>query len=190
MDSDRDVSPFVTDKAGKPLAKNPLKDPRVRKAISKAINRPAIVDKVMEGEAMPSGQLVPDFLFGATKNLKVEPFDPEGAKKLLAEAGYPDGFGLTIHAPNNRYVNDAKIAQAVAQMLSRVGIDTKVVAMPSATYLHAGDRPQVQLHAARLEHRHRRGVVVAEGAADDVQPRQGLRHGEPRPLLERARSTR
>jgi peptide/nickel transport system substrate-binding protein len=134
MDSDRDVSPFVTDKAGRPLAKNPLKDPRVRLAISKAVNRPAIVEKVMEGEAVPSGQLVADFLFGATKNLKVERYDPDGAKKLLAEAGYPDGFGLTIHAPNNRYVNDAKIAQAVAQMLTRVGIDTKVVAMPSATY--------------------------------------------------------
>src|SRR5436190_6599445 len=71
LDSDRDVSPFVTDKDGKPLAKNPLKDARVRKAISKAINRPAIVDKVMEGEAIPAGQLVPDFLFGATKNLRV-----------------------------------------------------------------------------------------------------------------------
>ena len=70
LDSDRDVSPFVTDKAGKPLTKNPLKDPRVRKAISKAINRPAIVERVMEGEAVPSGQLVPEFLFGATKNLQ------------------------------------------------------------------------------------------------------------------------
>ena len=134
VDSDREVSPFVTDKAGKPLAKNPLKDPRVRKALSKAINRPAIVDKVMEGEAIASGQLVADFLFGASKALKVEPYDPDGAKKLLAEAGYPDGFGITIHAPNNRYVNDAKIAQAVAQMLTRVGIDTKVVAMPSSTF--------------------------------------------------------
>jgi len=134
MDSDRDVSPFVTDKAGKPLAKNPLKDARVRRAISKAINRQAMVEKVMEGEAIPAGQLVPDFLFGATKSLRVEAYDPEGARKLLAEAGYPDGFGLTIHSPNNRYVNDAKVAQAVAQMLARVGIDTKVVAMPSATY--------------------------------------------------------
>ena len=134
MDSDRDLSPFVTDKAGNPLLKNPLKDPRVRKAMSKAINRPAIVEKVMEGEAVPSGQLVADFLFGATKNLKPEPYDPKGAKKLLAEAGYPNGFGLTIHTPNNRYVNDAKIAQAVAQMLTRVGIDTKVVAMPSSTF--------------------------------------------------------
>jgi peptide/nickel transport system substrate-binding protein len=134
VDSDREVSPFVTDKAGKPLAKNPLKDPRVRKAMSKAINRPAIVDKVMEGEAIAAGQLIPDFLFGSSKSLKVEAFDPEGAKNLLREAGYPDGFGITIHAPNNRYVNDAKIAQAVAQMLTRVGIDTKVVAMPSSTF--------------------------------------------------------
>ncbi len=134
MDSDRDVSPFVTDKAGRPLAKNPLKDPRVRRAISMAINRPAIVEKVMEGEAVAAGQLVPEFLFGATRNLEVEPYDPVGARKLLADAGYADGFGLTIHAPNNRYVNDARIAQTVAQMLSRIGIDTKVVAMPSSTF--------------------------------------------------------
>ena len=134
MDSDRDVSPYVTDKEGKPLPKNPLKDPRVRKAICKAINRNAIVDKVMEGEAVAAGQLLADGMFGTTRNLKVEPYDPAGAKKLLAEAGYPDGFGITIHAPNNRYVNDAKIAQAVAQMLTRIGIATKVEAMPSATY--------------------------------------------------------
>jgi len=134
MDSDREVSPYVTDKEGKPLATNPLRDARVRKAISKAINRAAIVDKVMEGEAVPAGQLLADDMFGTTKNLKVEPYDPEGAKKLLAEAGYPNGFGLTIHAPNNRYVNDAKVAQAVAQMLARVGIATRVEAMPSATF--------------------------------------------------------
>lgn len=134
LDSDRDASPFVTDKAGAALARNPLKDPRVRKALSKLINRPAIVERVMEGEALAAGQLVPDFLFGATKNLAVEKFDPEGAKKLLAEAGWPDGFGITIHGPNNRYVNDEQIAQAVAQMLTRGGVPTKVVAMPSSTF--------------------------------------------------------
>lgn len=134
MDSDRAVTPMVTAKDGKPLDKNPLKDARVRKALSKLINRPAIVERVMEGEAIPAGQVVPDFLFGATKNLKVEAFDPEGAKKLLAEAGYPDGFEITLHATNNRYVNDAKIAQALAQMWTRGGISTKVVAMPSATF--------------------------------------------------------
>ena len=134
MDSERDVSPYVTDRDGKPLAKNPLKDARVRKAISKAINRQGVVERVMEGEAVATGQLLPEGFFGYTKTLKPEPYDAEGAKKLLAEAGYPEGFGLTIHSPNNRYVNDAKVAQAVAQMLTRVGIVTRVEAMPSATF--------------------------------------------------------
>ena len=134
LDSNRDVSPALTDRAGKPLDKNPMKDARVRRAISKAINRPAIIGNVMDGEAVPAGQLVPEFLFGATKNLKVEKYDPEGARKLLAQAGYPDGFALTLHATNNRYVNDAKIAQALAQMWTRIGVKTDVVAMPSATF--------------------------------------------------------
>jgi len=134
LDSSRDKSPFVTDKAGQPLEKNPLKDVRVRRAMSKALNRPAIVDRVMEGLAVPAGQFLPDGMFGVSPRLKVEAYDPEGAKKLLAEAGYPNGFGLTIHTPNNRYVNDEQIAQAVAQMLTRVGIVTKVDAMPANVY--------------------------------------------------------
>ena len=75
----------------------------------------------------------PPNIAGFTCRAKL-PYDPDQARKLLAEAGYPNGFGLTIHAPNNRYVNDAKIAQAVAQMLSRIGVDTKVVTMPSSTF--------------------------------------------------------
>ena len=134
IDSNRDVSPYVTDRDGNPLERNPLRDARVRRALSMAIDRPTIVAKVMEGEAVPAGQLVPEFLFGATKNLKVEKFDPDGAKKLLAEAGWPEGFGVTLHTPGDRYVNDAKIAQAIAQMWTRIGVPTKVVAMPSATY--------------------------------------------------------
>jgi len=134
LDSNRDASPFVTAKDGTPLTRNPLKDARVRHALSRLIDRNTIVARIMEGEAVPSGQLVPDFLFGATKNLKPDPLDVAGAHKLLAEAGWPDGFGLTLHTPNDRYTNDAKIAQAVAQMWTRGGIPTKVVAMPSATY--------------------------------------------------------
>jgi len=134
LDSNRDQSPFVLDNDGKPLAKNPLKDRRVRLAISKAINRQAIVDRVMEGAAIPAGQLLPDGFFGVSPNLKPLAYDPEGAKQLLAEAGYPDGFRLTLHSPNDRYVNDEKVAQAVAQMLSRVGIKTDVQAMPQAIY--------------------------------------------------------
>lgn len=134
LDSNRDRSPFVLDNDGNPLVKNPLKDHRVRLAISKAINRQAIVERVMEGAAIPAGQLLPDGFFGVSPNLKPMAYDPEGAKKLLAEAGYPDGFRLTLHSPNDRYVNDEKVAQAVAQMLSRVGIKTEVQAMPQAVY--------------------------------------------------------
>ena len=134
MDSDRDKSPFVTDKAGKPLDKNPLKDVRVRKAISKAIDRDAIASRIMEGQAQTAGQFLPEFFFGTSKKLPPEKYDPEGAKKLLAEAGYPEGFGLTLHAPNNRYINDEKIAQAVAQYLNRAGIATKLETMPSSVF--------------------------------------------------------
>jgi peptide/nickel transport system substrate-binding protein len=134
MDTDRDKSPFVTDKAGKPLDKNPLRDLRVRKALSKAINRAAIVERVMEGAAVVTGQLMPEGMFGYTPALKPEPFDPEGARKLLAEAGYADGFGITLHGPNDRYVNDDQICQAVAQMLSRIGVATRVETLPSSVY--------------------------------------------------------
>jgi peptide/nickel transport system substrate-binding protein len=134
VDTSRERSPFVTDKAGRPLERNPLKDVRVRRALSKAINRQALVDRVMEGAARATGQLMPDGMFGYTPALKPEPNDIEGARKLLAEAGYPDGFGLTLHGPNDRYVNDDQVTQAIAQMLSRVGIATKVETMPSSVY--------------------------------------------------------
>jgi peptide/nickel transport system substrate-binding protein len=140
LDTARDKSPFVTDKAGKPLDRNPLKDLRVRRAMSKAINRPALVERVMEGAAVATGQLMPEGFFGYTPALKPEAYDPEGARKLLAEAGYPDGFGLTLHAPNNRYVNDEQIAQTIAQMLARIGIQTRVDAMPASIYFSRGTK--------------------------------------------------
>jgi peptide/nickel transport system substrate-binding protein len=135
LDSDREVSPFVTDKAGKPLEKNPLKDARVRLAISKAINRQGISERVMEGLSLPTGNLVPPSIFGHAPDVGVEPYDPAGARRLLAEAGYPNGFGLTLHTPNNRFVNDSRITQAVAQMLTQVGIASKVEAMPFSVYV-------------------------------------------------------
>jgi peptide/nickel transport system substrate-binding protein len=129
-------APFVTAKDGKPLDRNPFRDVRVRKALSLAVNRDAIVERVMEKRAVPAGQLLPDFFFGTSKKLKPAKFDPEGAKRLLAEAGYPNGFAMTIHGPNNRYINDANVAQALAQMYSRIGIDTKVETMPSSVYFN------------------------------------------------------
>jgi peptide/nickel transport system substrate-binding protein len=134
MDQYRDHPPHLSDKSGKPLAKNPFKDARVRLAVSKAINRRAIVERVMEGYAIAAGNLVSPPVFGHVDALKPETYDPETAKKLLAEAGYPDGFALTLYAPNDRYVNDEQVTQAVAQMLARVGIQTKIETMPASLY--------------------------------------------------------
>ncbi|MFN7607930.1 MAG: ABC transporter substrate-binding protein, partial [Ralstonia sp.] len=114
--------------------KNPLKDARVREAISLAISRQAIVDRVMEGAAEPTGQLVNSALFGHVPGLKAPSADPAAAKKLLGQAGYPDGFAITLHATNNRYPNDDRVAQVIASMLSRVGIVTKVETLPSASF--------------------------------------------------------
>ncbi|HKH97370.1 MAG TPA: ABC transporter substrate-binding protein [Beijerinckiaceae bacterium] len=114
--------------------KNPFLDKRVRQAVSKAINRQAIVDRIMGGHAVAAGELLPHPLFGATKDMPVEKYDPDGAKKLLADAGYPNGFEVTLGTPNDRYINDEKIAQAVAQMLTRVGIKTGVDAMTASTF--------------------------------------------------------
>ncbi len=128
------AAPGVTAKDGSPLGKNPFMDTRVRKALSIAINRDAIDDRIMEKRAVPAGQLLPDSFFGTSRKLKPPKYDPEGAKKLLAEAGYPNGFALTVYGTNNRYINDDKIAQALAQFYSRIGIDAKVETMPSSVY--------------------------------------------------------
>lgn len=133
LDHFRDDSPFVKAKDGGAI-RNPLRDRRVRVAISKAIDRDSIVSNVMEGLAIKAGQLLPEGFFGVSPKLKPVDFDPEGAKKLLAEAGVPHGFRLTIHGPNDRYPNDAKICEAVGQMLSRIGIDTQVSTMGRSVF--------------------------------------------------------
>ena len=133
LDHAREDSPFVKANGGGPIS-NPLRDPRVRLAISKAINRDAIVERVMENVAIKAGQLLPEGFFGVSPNLKPVDYDPAGAKQLLADAGVGDGFEMTIHSPNDRYINDAKIAEAVAQMLTRIGIKTAVETMPRSVY--------------------------------------------------------
>ena len=125
-----DAPPGVAD-AG---SKNPFRDKRVRVAISKAIDRDAIVARIMGGVALPAAELLPPQMFGANRDAKPAKADPEGAKKLLAEAGYPNGFTLVLATPNDRYVNDAQIAQAVAQMLARIGLKVSVDAMTSSQF--------------------------------------------------------
>jgi peptide/nickel transport system substrate-binding protein len=134
LDQFRDRVPGVTEKSGRPLDRNPFKDVRVRKALSMSINRQALVERVMEGAALPAANLVAPPVFGHPPTLKPEPFDADGAKKLLAEAGYASGFSIVLHAPNNRYVNDEQVAQALAQMFTRIGITTRIETLPWNVY--------------------------------------------------------
>jgi peptide/nickel transport system substrate-binding protein len=128
--------------------KNPFLDKRVREAVSKAINRQAIVDRIMGGHAVAAGELLPYPLFGATKDFPIEKYDLEGAKKLLAEAGYPNGFEVTLGSPNDRYINDEKIAQAVAQMLTRAGIKVNVDAMTASTFFTRRNKFEFSMYLA------------------------------------------
>lgn len=133
LDQFRDETPFIKAKDGGAI-KNPLRDKRVRQALSKAINRDAIVSRVMEGVALPASQFLADQFFGVSAKLKPVAFDLEGARKLLAEAGYPNGFKMTMHGPNGRYTNDVKIIEAVAQMFTRAGIETSIETLPPAVF--------------------------------------------------------
>jgi peptide/nickel transport system substrate-binding protein len=124
LDQFAEPSPGIPDANGK----NPLKDKAVRRALSQAIDRKAIVDKIMEGVALPAGDFLPSPAFGTSKDTVPDKFDPAAARTLLAGAGYPNGFSITLGTPNGRYINDLKVAQAVASMWSRIGIKTEVEA--------------------------------------------------------------
>ncbi|MEM9211120.1 MAG: ABC transporter substrate-binding protein [Pseudomonadota bacterium] len=114
---------------------NPFKDARVREAVAKAVNVPAILQTIMRGNAAPASQLVSPAMRGFSAPNDARPgFDVEGAKALLAEAGYADGFGFGLKCPNNRYLNDEAVCQAVVSMLAQIGLDAELDAMPVNNY--------------------------------------------------------
>ncbi|MEQ6888108.1 ABC transporter substrate-binding protein [Halomonas sp. CS7] len=110
-----------------------FQDPRVRQAFAYAINQEGIADRLMKGFATPAAQFSPEGYAGHVESLEPR-YDLEKAKQLMAEAGYEDGFEITMMAPNNRYVNDAKIAQAVAAMLARINVTVDLKTLPKAQY--------------------------------------------------------
>lgn len=115
--------------------KNPFKDLRVRQAFAAAINLDAIKEKVMRGASTPTGLMVAPQINGFNAALNVPyAFDQDKSRKLLAEAGYPDGFEVTMDCPNNRYVNDERICQAVVGMLAKVGVKVDLLAQPKSKY--------------------------------------------------------
>lgn len=125
---------FITDNAGKPLAQNPLQDQRVRQALSLAINRKAIVDRVLQGTVTEANQWMPKNTFGYNPEVKDISYSPDQARKMLAEAGFPQGFQISIHVPGDRYPQAPETVQAVAQFWSRIGVKTKVEVVPWSVY--------------------------------------------------------
>jgi peptide/nickel transport system substrate-binding protein len=116
--------------------KNPFKDVRVRRALNMAVDREAIKRVTMRNLSIPAGIMVAPGVHGHAKDIDVvQKYDPAGAKKLLAEAGYPDGFEFTLDCPNNRYVNDERICQSLIGMWAKAGLRVKLNSMPFANFI-------------------------------------------------------
>ena len=141
MDQHRDELPGSNVKG-----KNPLKDLRVRKALYQAIDSDTLNRVTMRGLSQPTGALVASQVNGWTEAVhKRLPFDQEAARRLLAEAGYPQGFEVDFACPNNRYINDEEICQAITAMWSRVGVRAKLRTLPLVTYF-----PMIQRYEASI----------------------------------------
>jgi peptide/nickel transport system substrate-binding protein len=129
-----EVAPGITDHEGRPLAANPLRDRRVRQALSLAINRASLAERVMQGTAEPAGQFLPQGSYSHDPTIPVPATDPEAARRLLAAAGYPDGFRMVLNVASNARPTDPVAAQAIAQMWTRAGVQTTVELLPLAAY--------------------------------------------------------
>jgi peptide/nickel transport system substrate-binding protein len=116
------------------LMPGPWQDVRVRKAINQAIDMDTIIKTVLEGYGQVLGVPLEKEAFGFNPNIKWYGYDPERAKTLLREAGHPNGFEMTLHVPNRRYMNDIEVVQAMAQMLAKVGIKAKVEVGEQSVY--------------------------------------------------------
>jgi peptide/nickel transport system substrate-binding protein len=128
--------------------RNPFKDLRVRRALYQAIDIETIRSRLMRGQALPTGGITPSPL-GAYNDAALEsrlPFDLPAAKQAMVEAGYPQGFEVTLDCPNNRYINDEEICQTLASMWAKIGVKVRVNAMPRSTYFPKLQRLDTSLY--------------------------------------------
>lgn len=135
-------APAVTDKKGTKLDPSPLTSQKVREALSLAINRTGIADRILLGTATPTGQWLPAGIMGHDAKTPVPAYNPEKAKALLKEAGFADGFKLTLSTSNDRVPYSVEVAQALAQMWSRIGVETAIDAVPFSVYSSRGAKSQ------------------------------------------------
>ena len=166
FDQLRDNSPFIKSNSGQPLEKNPLRNLKVRQALMHAVNRDGIIKYLMKGDAVAAGQIVPKGFFGHDASLQPPAFDLAKAKSLLAEAGYPEGFRMTLHCTNDFNINDGKMCEAVAQSFSQIGVKTEVAAMPYAVFIGRATKGEFSVY------------MLGNGAAtgDSLQPLTALVH--------------
>lgn len=130
----QDSLPDVTDKSGQPIP-NPFRDVRVRQALTMATDRPFLADRVLLGYGTAASQLFPTGLAGTSANLTVDPPDFEGAKALLEEAGFPEGFNVVLGGPGGRYPGDAETLQAIAQNWARIGVGVQPTIAPFSVFM-------------------------------------------------------
>ncbi len=140
FDQASETSPWITDRAGAPLATNPLRNPLVRRAISLAIDRDFIANQIMAGQARPVGDIAGPGVFGANPAARADPYDPAAARALLAEAGYPDGFRIVLHGSRDRSFNGPAAVRAIALMLNAIGIVCHAEAIAGRDYYARASR--------------------------------------------------
>ena len=142
FDSYNHSSPKISGTNGK----NPFLDKRVRLAFIYAIDRDLIVNNIMGGLALKTSQLIPKGIAGYDSSIKLPSFNLAKAKKLMKEAGYESGFKLVISAPSDRYTNGVKIAQALAQMLSKIGVEATIETFPKSVYFSRANKFEYSLY--------------------------------------------
>ncbi len=169
MDQWRDETPYASVKG-----KNPFKDKRVRQALYEAIDIEAIRRATMRGLAVPTGSMIAPQVNGYTEDAnKRLPLDPEKSKALLREAGYPDGFEVTLDCPNNRYINDEEICQAVVAMWARIGVKARLNAMPRATYFQKIQKFDTSLYLLGWATATFDGLYTLQSLIHSVDPKGG-----------------
>ena len=177
------------------LDANPLKDVRVRRALALAIDRKVLGERIMEDVGLPTAGTIAPMMEGGSTNARLPPADIAGARKLLQEAGYPNGFTMTLGAPNGRYINDAKVAQAVASMWGRAGVKVSLDTPTTAIFfknLVAYDYPSHITGWADLVSTDRMRALFAtrgDKPSDGATNYERYRNPELTALIDRASST-
>lgn len=166
-------APPVTDPAGNVIDPTPLRSRQVRQALSMAINRQAITERLLLGTGTATGQWLPAGSYSSVPDIGVPRFDPAAARALLAEAGYPNGFRMTLTTANDRTPYAVEIVQAIAQMWSRIGVQTAVDAVPFTVYSSRGQRQQVTAYLGSLNNPSMEGSLLLRNLLMTVNPATG-----------------